>query len=62
MVQGVSDENAGGNWIHSRISDAEFWAWRGQWRQNYTLTAGAMGEAHYWTESNASRTVASRDI
>lgn len=44
------------------ISDAEFWAWLGQCRQNYTLTAGAMGEAHYWTESNASRTVASRDI
>lgn len=49
-------------WSRVGISDAEFGAWLGQYCQNYTHTAGVTGEAHYWTESNASGTVAYRDI
>lgn len=49
-------------WSRAGTSDAEFCAWLGQYCQNYTLTAGVIREAHYGTESHASRTVAYRDI
>lgn len=49
-------------WSIAGIPDAEFFAWLGQYCQNYTLAAGVIREAQYWTESNASRTVAYRDI